>query len=135
MVFNIEVSFNILKHNSVIEIEQIIINLAGKYNCHSYYSITEMENNFYKNRNHIIFVISFDIIDIKLLEGFIKEIKKMRNVYIESLYEDDIICKLIYASQSYLSTIDKDKVLLYNKRKRAYSEDEITLFNGITGKA
>ena len=59
MVFNIEVSFNILKHYSVSEIEKIIINLATKYNCLSYYSITEMENNLCKNRNHIIFVISF----------------------------------------------------------------------------
>ena len=134
MVFNIEVSFNILKHYSVSEIEKIIINLATKYNCLSYYSITEMENNLCKNRNHIIFVISFDESDIKFLEGFIKEIKKLKNVYIESLYEEDITCKLIYASQHYLTTIDKEKVLMYNKRKRSYSEDEIILVNGITCK-
>lgn len=134
MVFNIEVSFNILKHYSVSEIENIIINLSKKYNCLSYYSITEMENNLSRNRNHIIYVISFDESNIKFLEGFIKEVKRLKNIYIESLYEEDITCKLIYASQYYLSTIDKEKVLMYNKRKRAYSEDEIILINGITCK-
>ena len=131
MVFNIEVSFNILKHYSVTEIESVIIHLANKYNCISYYSMTEMENNLYQNRNHIVYVISFETTDIKYLESFIKEVKKIRNIYIESLYEDDITCKLIYASQYYLSTIDKDKVLMYNKRKRAYSEDETMLVKGI----
>jgi len=120
-----------LKHCSVSEIETVIINLATKYSCISYYSITEMENSLYRNRNHIVFVISFDESNIKFLESFIKEIKKIRNIYIESLYEEDIKCKLIYASQHYLSTIDKDKVLMYNKRKRAYSEDETLLVNGI----
>lgn len=134
MVFNIEISFNILKHCSVSEIESTIICTAKKYNCLSYYSMNEMENNLYQNRNHIVYVISFDTMDIKYLESFIKEVKKIRNIYIESLYEDDIICKLIYASNYYLSTIDKDKVLMYNKRKRAYSEEETTLINGITCK-
>lgn len=134
MVYNIEISFNILKHHSVTKIESDIINLANSYECISYYFISEMENNLRQNRNHIIFVVSFDEFNIKNIESFIKEIRKLKNVYIECLYEDDIKCKLIYASQYYLSIIDKDKIIMYNKRKRSYSEDENMLLNGITSK-
>ena len=133
MVFNIEVSFNILKHTNVSEMEREIIDLATIYNCHLYYKLTEMENNLYRKRNHIVFVISFEDHDINNLGFFIKEIKKLKNIHIECLYQEDILCKLIYASQYYLTTIDKDKVNIYNnnKRKRAYSEDENMLINGI----
>jgi hypothetical protein len=91
-------------------------------------------NNNYRNRNHHILVFIFDDNDVKNLEHFIKELKKYKNVYIECLYEDNITCKLIYASQYYLSTIDKDKVIMYKKRKRAYSDDENMLLNEITCK-
>jgi hypothetical protein len=136
MVFNIEVSFNILKHTNVSEMEREIIDLATIYNCHLYYKLTEMENNLYRKRNHTVFVISFEDNDINNLGFFIKEIKKLKNIHIECLYQEDILCKLIYASQYYLTTIDKDKVNIYNnnKRKRAYSEDENMLINGITCK-
>jgi hypothetical protein len=93
-----------------------------------------MENNLARNRNHIIYVFMFDENDIKELENFIKEIRKIKNTYIESLYEENISCKLIYASSYYLTTIDKDKVIMYKKRKRSYSEDETTLIKEITCK-
>jgi hypothetical protein len=82
----------------------------------------------------MILVFIFEDNNIKYLENFIKEIRKFKNVYIECLYEDNVVCKLIYASSYYLSTVDKDKVIMYEKRKRSYSEDENMLVNRITCK-
>ena len=137
MVFNIEISFNLSKHKNVTETEREIVHLATENNCGSYYKFAEMEKNLYRNRNNVIFLFSFENQHLKDMDTFIKQIKKMKHIYIECLYEDDIMCKLLYASQYYLTTIDKDKVLLYNenKRKRSYSEDENMLLEGIRNKS
>ena len=121
MVFNIEISFNLLRSTSITETE--LINLAKMHHSNSHYSFTEMENN-YHNRNHHVYVFTFDDNDVHYLYKFIKNIKLFKDLFIECLYEDNITCKLIYASQYYLSTIDKDKVIMYKKRKRSYSDDE-----------
>jgi len=130
MVFNIEVSFNIMKHKNVTEIENEIVNIALCSNCHSYYKMTEMENNKFINRNHIIYVIVFEDSDINNLFTFISKIRRKRAVYIECLYEENILCKMLYASQYYLTTMEKDRVIKY-KRERSYSEDEKMLINSI----
>jgi len=132
MVFNIEISVPILELNS--EIEKCIIELGTKHHSISNYSFSEMENNNRINRNHFIYVFIFDEYNIKELEYFIKDIRKIKNTNIECLYEENITCKLIYASSYYLSTVDKDKVMMYHKRKRSYSEDETLLVNEIKGK-
>jgi hypothetical protein len=131
MVFNIELSVNILQNSTLLE--KIIIDLANKYECISTYLFNEMENTYYK-RNHTIIVVIFENKDILLLENFIKDINKIKDVYIECLYEEDIKCKIIYASAYYLTTMDKDKISMYQKRKRSYSEDETILVNGIKNK-
>ena len=130
MVFNIEISISILGFTS--EIENRIIELGHKHHSISNYSFSEMEN---KNRNHIIYVFVFDDNSIKELEHFIREVRKIKNISIECLYEENITCKLIYASSYYLSTVDKDKVIMYHKRKRSYSEDESLLVNEIKCKS
>lgn len=127
MVFNIEVSIPILSFNN--ELEQYIIELGNEHHSLSHYSFSEMENNHARNRNHLIYVFIFE--NRKEIENFIKSIRKMKKFCIECLYEDNISCKLIYASSYYLSTIRKDKVVLYHKRKRSYSEDETILVNEI----
>ena len=132
MVFTIEIAMNVLNHSSMLE--NNLIDIAYTHHAISHYYLTEMENNNYRNRSHLILAFTFENDNIKNLENFIKDIKKWKNIYIESLYEENITCKLIYASSYYLSTIDKDKVILYNKRKRSYSEEETTLLNGITCK-
>ena len=130
MVFNIEISISILGFTC--EIEKRIIELGNQHHSISNYSFSEMEN---KNRNHIIYVFVFDDNSIKELEHFIRAVRKIKNISIECLYEENITCKLIYASSYYLSTVDKDKVIMYHKRKRSYSEDETILVNEIKCKS
>jgi len=45
----------------------------------------------------------------------------MKDLHIECIYDDEIVCNLLYASQYYLTTIEKDKVTKYNKNKRERS--------------
>ena len=46
-------------------------------------------------------------------------------IYLDCIYEDNIGCKLIYASPCYLKQVEKDKVQKY--RKRSLSENETML--------
>ena len=131
MVFNIEISIPILGFTC--DLEKCIIELGHKHHSFSHYSFSEMENNLARNRNHLIYVFIFE--DNKDLENFIRSIRKIKNTCIECLYEENITCKLIYASTFYLTTIDKDKVVMYHKRKRSYSEDETILINEIKYKS
>ncbi len=56
----------------------------------------------------------------------VKKLKKMTDLHIECIYEDSIICKLIYASKYYLSNIERENVIKYNKfkRERGFSDNE-----------
>jgi hypothetical protein len=65
-----------------------------------------------------------------------KTIKKINGLHIECIYEDTLLCKLIYASQYYLKTIDKDKVIIYNKfkRERGYSDNENMILDVVSKK-
>jgi hypothetical protein len=83
------------------------------------------------NRNHCIIIINFEDDQIFNCAEFIKTIKKINGLHIECIYEDTLICKLIYASQYYLKNIDKDKVVTYNKfkRERGYSDNENMLLD------
>lgn len=129
MVFNLEISIPIMNVTS--ELEKYIMDIAFNHHSISHYSFSEMENNNFQKRNHMIYVFLFLNNDFKNLENFIKHIRKIKYISIECLYEDNITCKLIYASSYYLSNIDKEKVKLYQKRKRSYSEDENLLIREI----
>lgn len=132
MGYNIEVSFDI-HHNNITEVKNTITSLALDYNCDHYYYYYDMNNEIKHSRNHCIIVINFLDEDIFSCSKFIKIIRKLAHVYLECIYEDSQLCKLIYASQCYLKSIDKDKVVIYNKfkRERSHSENEKTILNEI----
>ena len=133
MGYNIDISFSMLKHNNVSELKQMISSLALDYNCEQYYYLYEMEGCCKVPRNHCIIVVSFTDEEIFNCAIFVKQIRKLQDVYLECIYEDNHVCKLIYASKYYLRTVDKDKVIIYNKfkRERRYSDNEDTILNGI----
>lgn len=126
MGYNIEVSFDLTKHANVSELKRTITDRALDMNCDHYYYIYEMERDCRIPRNHCIIVVNYDDDFILQCSNFIKQMKQMKGVHIECIYDDIIACKLVYASQHYLTTIDKDKVIKYNKfkRERSYSDNE-----------
>ena len=126
MGYNIEISFNMTKHSNVSELKKYITDYALDYNCDHYYYLYEHENECKIPRNHCIIVVNFGDNELFDCSIFLKHIKQMKDIHIECIYEDEIMCKLIYASQYYLTTVEKDKVIKYNKfkRERSLSDNE-----------
>jgi hypothetical protein len=133
MGYTIEVSFDILKHSNISELKKTIVDHALDLNCDNYYYYYDMDGMVKIPRNHCIIAINFLEEETFNCAKFIKKIKKMPNIHIECIYEDDIACKLIYASNFYLKNVDKSKVVVYNKfkRERGYSDNEKYILNEI----
>jgi hypothetical protein len=129
MVYVMELSFNVLKHANVTEWEGNITSSAVDFGCSSYYTYVEMEYNKHINRNHCILVIQFQEKkeDVENMSKFIRVIRRMKHVYIECIYHEDICCKLIYASTFYVTNMDKDKVQIYQQflKEKNYTEQEL----------
>jgi len=135
MGYNIEISINIKKNPNLTEVKKIITDLALDYNCNHYYYLYEIENSTIP-RNHCVIVVNFDDCDIFSCATFLKKIRKMKDLYIECIYEDNVACKLIYASQYYITTMEKDKAIKYNKfkRERSLSDNEKVLLDEVVKK-
>ena len=58
MGYNIEVSFNALKHN-IYETKELISKIAVENGCENYYNEYEFEKNLRYNRNHCVFTFIF----------------------------------------------------------------------------
>lgn len=129
MGYTIEISFDILKHKDVSSLKERITGLALDLDCDHYYYFYETEHFIQIPRNHCIIAVQFLENNLFQCADFIKKIKKIQNVHIECIYEDDILCKLIYASRYYLQNVDKRTVVVYNKfkRERSYSDNESLL--------
>jgi len=131
MGYNIEISFNIMKHKSVTEIQENVTVLAEEYGCNNCYTNYEFDKNLQYQRNHCLITVIFENPNISHLIIFLKKIKNNKGLYIESIY-DDITSQLLYASQYYLTQLmDKNGALNYkvNKRKRSYSEDDTLILS------
>jgi len=126
MGYNIEVAIDIVKHSNLSEIKRNVTNMALDYNCDHYYYIYDYQGNCKQERNHCIIVINFNEDFMFDCSTLVKKLKKMTDLHIECIYEDSIICKLIYASKYYLSNIERENVIKYNKfkRERGFSDNE-----------
>jgi len=130
MGYTIEISVNILKQNDNKDhIEEIITNYMEIYNHISFYENYEFENNFHFTRNHKVMTIQFDHDENIIISQFIKKIKNIYGIHIESVYNDSSK-SLLYASQYYLNfMMDKYLAKKYklNKRTRSYSEGDVII--------
>jgi hypothetical protein len=126
MGYNVEISFNILKHSNVTELQNNIINLANECLCNSYYNNCEYDNNVKHIRLHSITIVNFDNSEINYLIKFLKNIKSIKGLYIESIYHDDSSI-ILYASKYY----NKEMITKEYNKNRSYSEEEKTILNSI----
>ena len=136
MGYNIEVSFNILKHGCVTEMRNIIQNLAYENGCNFCYDNFEFINDKYETRTHVVITIIFQDYDVYKIVKFLKKIKDIKGIHIESIYDENIN-NFLFASQYYLTQMmDKHLVKNYkvNKRERSYSEDDNMILNSIKSK-
>lgn len=122
----VELSFNFLKHGNVEELANYIHDVALVYFCTDFYTMDEMicHDKVQHKRTHRVVVCHF--LGTEDFVEFIKYVKKIKEFYIECIYEDRHVCKLIYASSEYLKNSTRDSVLKYKtfRRERSYSEEE-----------
>jgi hypothetical protein len=87
-------------------------------------------------RSHCIIVVNFHDDETFNCATFLKTLKKMKDMHIECIYDDEIVCNLLYASKYYLSTIEKDKAIKYskNKRERSLSDNDKVILEPVAKK-
>ena len=136
MGYTVEVSINLRIHTNISELKREISDLALHLNCDHYYYLYEMSDTEKYPRSHCIIVVNFQDEEIFHCATFLKTLKKMKDLHIECIYDDEIACNLLYASKYYLSTIEKDKAIKYskNKRERSLSENDKIILEPITKK-
>jgi predicted adenine nucleotide alpha hydrolase (AANH) superfamily ATPase len=119
-------SLNIRKHNNITEIQNNIKEIANDSGCNFFYDNYEFENNKQMKRTNYMFTTYFEKEPIVNLLYFIKNIKKIPGIYIETIYDADVNV-LLYASkyyQRYMMNALLAKKYNITKRERSYSEDE-----------
>jgi hypothetical protein len=136
MGYNVEASLNILKHTNITEIQNKIKEIANDSDCNFFYANYEFENNKQMKRTNYTFTTYFEKEPIVNLLYFIKNIKKIPGIYIETIYDADANV-LLYASKYYqrcmMNTLLAKKYNI-NKRERSYSEDDAKILHEL-GKA
>jgi len=133
MGYNIEVSFNVLKTCSVTELQKCVQEYANKCGCEYFYDDYEFENKKQFQRRHCIITTHFSESNMTSLLDFLKFIKSINGLYLESIYNEDSNM-ILYASQYYLTQkMDKKcaKEFKIEKRQRSYSEDETMILHTI----
>lgn len=129
MEYSIDLSFH-LDNYSVNETIEQIKGLAEYYNCISCRAEFEIGGKHRGlTRNHSVVTAVFESEDLYGMVLFIREIKKMRGVYIESIIKDNCV---FYASKYYITLMSKDKVAEYKKRKtKTYDDTDSILFKEV----
>jgi|TARA_Y100000992_G_C21273573_1_gene498472 hypothetical protein len=135
MVYNITFSFN-AKLPNITTVQNNLLNIAEEYNAHNYYFSYE-ENLYKKNINIMcIFNLSFENSEIKYMTICMNEIRNIKKISLDCIFEENNNYRLIYASKYYLQTIEKDSVSNYKKfhRERSYSDTDSIILKSIDNK-
>tara|TARA_B100001175_G_scaffold317779_1_gene336388 strand:- start:206 stop:622 length:417 start_codon:yes stop_codon:yes gene_type:complete len=135
MAYQLEISFNLKKRANLTETKNLIINKANKFESNRYYENFEMACvNRTMKRNHYVLTFFFETSQ-ELVAKFIKFIKSEKNIYIESIYDDNNH-ELLYASSKYLNMMEKEcvKAYLNNKKKGIFKEKYSIIINQINNK-
>jgi hypothetical protein len=131
MGYNIEVSFNVLKNSSVTELLDTVKAYAEDCGCNNCYEDYEYETNVQFKRNHCIITMVFSQYELCYLLKFIKFIRSKKELYLETIYDDDTR-KILYASQYYITqkmNKSNGKIFKRERRERSYTDDENMILN------
>jgi len=112
MSYRIELSFDLRKTKNITEMKKNIRDLALKNKKEiCFFSYEMMGHNRTIHRRHVVGTLYFS--EESHIINFIKSIKKIPEIYIESVGIDNIKFILIYASKKYLNFMDKYKAKDY----------------------
>ena len=135
MGYTIEVSFDIRVRHDVTEMKKVLREKAFICNCENDYFMHEIEGKGRKmERNHCVFVVSFDVNQLDDILYFLKIIHDEEDIYIECIYRDDGIYNLIHASPIYLQRMEKNFVKQYKKQRKQlnmnnFTKDELRIYS------
>ena len=120
MGFQIELSLDIKKTGNITEYKQLLVKEALKNGCEIYFFNYEfMGKNRRIYRNHYILTFIFKENE-ELVANFIRFVKKYkRYVYIESIFYDNCIMKIMHASARYLNIMEKDMAKDYIEKRKS----------------
>ena len=135
MGYSLEVSYDLMKHPGPILSD--IKELASKYGCDAAYEHYEMSGNMKHIKQSCIITIIFSDDLLSECAKLLAQLKKMKQVHIESFYTTET-CKLLYASKGYLRNVEGYQAIDYQtntrQRERSYSEGEIKVMDQIKPK-
>lgn len=78
-------------------------------------------------RNHHVFVSEYE--DDDAAAAYVREVRRARYLYIESIYQEDGKVRLLYASPKYMKKMDRDSMTAYKSARKVEQagEDPLTL--------
>ena len=118
MTYLIELSYNLSKNTNLNETINKLVTKAEACRLETFYKNYEfMGKNRRIIRNHCILTFIFEE-HLELISEFIRYVKKLKIVNIESVSYDNTIFKLIYASKKYLNFMEKEFALKYIQDRR-----------------
>ena len=130
MTYLIELSYNLSKNTNLNETINKLLTKAENCRLENFYKNYEfMGKNRKIIRNHCILTFIFEE-HIELVSEFIRYVKKLKIVNIESVSYDNAIFKLIYASKKYLNFMEKEFALKYIEDRRngnLFQQDSILM--------
>tara|TARA_Y100000589_G_C26720381_1_gene453556 strand:+ start:127 stop:543 length:417 start_codon:yes stop_codon:yes gene_type:complete len=132
MGFLLELSLDTKKNSNISQLKNILIEEALKNKCEIYFFNYEfMGKNRHIYRHHFILTFIFEENE-ELIANFIRFIKKnhRHSVKVESLFFENCIYEIMYASTKYLNMMDKDKAKDYIEKRRSnnlYKQDSVII--------
>ncbi len=127
MGYTVEVSFNMDKCGGISQTKNQVFLHANSCYAESTYEDYEMSGNVKQQRKHCVIVSIFHEDDISNCSRFIKIIGHEKSLYLESVYNDENPCQLIYASPHFIKNMEKRTAQEY---KRCRAERSLSLSEG-----
>lgn len=120
MGYKIELSLDIKKTGNIAEYKQLLVKESLKNGCEIYffnYEFIGQNMRVYKNNYILTFLFKENE---ELIANFIRFVKKYkRHVYIESIFYDNCVIKIMHASPRYLNIMEKDMAKDYIEKEKS----------------
>ena len=130
MTYLIELSYNLSNNTNLNETINKLLIKAENCRLEKFYKNYEfMGKNRTIIRNHCVLTFIFEE-HMELVSEFIRYVKKLKIVNIESVSYDNAVFKLIYASKKYLNFMEKEFALKYIEDRRngnLFQQDSILM--------
>jgi hypothetical protein len=118
MSYQIDVAYDLRQAGNVTQKNYELVKSAEENKCTRHYIDYEVWGGSQAtSRRHVVTTFCFPE-DNRFIAGFIRSIREKKGYHIESIGYDNCTFILLYASKTYLSLMEKDKMAQYLRRKK-----------------